>query len=109
MQFLELGRRTRRRIRLEGWLLLAIRMLLVALITFALARPWISGGFLSQFISTQSRDVVFVIDGSYSMGWEGETNHASLRSHSMGASLSGRTESGWTRFQSLMPGINRDW
>lgn len=73
MQFLELGRRTRRRIRLEGWLLLAIRMLLVALITFALARPWISGGFLSQFISTQSRDVVFVIDGSYSMGWEGET------------------------------------
>lgn len=73
MQFLELGRRTRRRIRLEGWLLLAIRMLLIALITFALARPWISGGFLSQFISTQSRDVVFVIDGSYSMGWEGET------------------------------------
>ncbi|QDT25836.1 BatA domain-containing protein [Gimesia panareensis] len=73
MQFLELGRRTRRRIRMEGWLLLAIRMLLIALITFALARPWISGGFLSQFISTQSRDVVFVIDGSYSMGWEGDT------------------------------------
>lgn len=72
MQFLELGRRTRRRIRLEGWLLLAIRMLLIALITFALARPWISGGFLSKFISTQSRDVVFIIDGSYSMGWEGE-------------------------------------
>tara|TARA_R110002111_G_scaffold168038_1_gene233902 strand:+ start:209849 stop:212110 length:2262 start_codon:yes stop_codon:yes gene_type:complete len=71
MQFLELGRRTQRRIRLEGWLLLAIRMLLIALITFALARPWISGGFLSKYISTQSRDVVFVIDGSYSMGWEG--------------------------------------
>lgn len=78
MQFLELGQRTRRRIRLEGWLLLAIRMLLIALITFALARPWISGGFLSKFISTQSRDIVFVIDGSYSMGWEGEatTPHA---------------------------------
>lgn len=79
MQFLQLGRRTRRRIRLEGWLLLAIRMLLIALITFALARPWISGGFLSKFISTQSRDVVFIIDGSYSMGWEGEaaTPHSS--------------------------------
>lgn len=78
MQFLELGQRTRRRIRLEGWLLLAIRMLLIALITFALARPWISGGFLSKFISTQSRDIVFVIDGSYSMGWEGQatTPHA---------------------------------
>ncbi len=72
MQFLELGRRTRRRIRLEGWLLLAIRMLLIALIAFALARPWVSGGFLSKFISTQSRDIVFVIDGSYSMGWEGQ-------------------------------------
>ena len=72
MQFLELGRRTRRKIRLEGWLLLAIRMLLIALITLALARPWVSGGFLSKFISIQSRDIVFVIDGSYSMGWEGE-------------------------------------
>ncbi|MFK7777832.1 MAG: VWA domain-containing protein [Gimesia sp.] len=72
MQFLELGRRTKQRIRLEGWLLLAIRMLLIALITLALARPWISGGFLSKFISMHSRDIVFVIDGSYSMGWEGE-------------------------------------
>ena len=72
MQFLELGRRTRRKIRLEGWLLLAIRMLLIGLITLALARPWVSGGFLSKFISMQSRDIVFVIDGSYSMGWEGE-------------------------------------
>lgn len=74
MQFLELGRRTRRKIRLEGWLLLAIRMLLIALITFALARPWVSGGLLSKFISIQSRDIVFVIDGSYSMGWEGEAS-----------------------------------
>ncbi|QDU11783.1 BatA domain-containing protein [Gimesia aquarii] len=72
MQFLQLGRRTRRKIRLEGWLLLAIRMLLIALIALALARPWVSGGFLSKYISTQSRDVVFIIDGSYSMGWEGE-------------------------------------
>ncbi len=74
MQFLELGRRTKRKIRLEGWLLLAIRMLLIALITFALARPWVSGGLLSKFISIQSRDIVFVIDGSYSMGWEGEAS-----------------------------------
>lgn len=72
MQFLELGRRTRRKIRLEGWLLLVIRMLLIALIALALARPWVSGGLLSKYISTQSRDVVFIIDGSYSMGWEGE-------------------------------------
>lgn len=77
MQFLELQRRTRRRIRLEELLLLAVRMGLIALLAFAFARPWGSGGFLSRF-STENRDVVFVIDGSYSMGWEGKaaTPHA---------------------------------
>ena len=78
MQFLELGRRTRRRIRLEQLLLLLLRMGLIALLAIALSRPWAQGGFLTQFASTQSRDVVFVVDGSYSMGWEGKavTPHA---------------------------------
>ena len=78
MQFLELGRNTRRRIRLEEILLMLLRMGLIALLAIALARPWASGGFLSQFAPKQKRDVVLVIDGSYSMGWEGgaETPHA---------------------------------
>lgn len=78
MQFLELGRNARRKIRLEQFLLLLLRMLLIALVALALARPWAQGGFLSSLVSTQSRDVVFVIDGSYSMGWEGRsiTPHA---------------------------------
>ncbi|MBW3541728.1 MAG: VWA domain-containing protein [Planctomycetes bacterium] len=71
MQFLELGRNARRRIRLEQLLLMLLRMGLVALIVLALARPWVAGGFLSNLVSSESRDVVFVIDGSYSMGWKG--------------------------------------
>ena len=81
MQFLELGHRTRRRIRLEEMLLLLLRMLLLALLVFAVSRMWV-GGALGAFFSSvgrgPSRDVVVVIDGSYSMGWEGRnvTPHA---------------------------------
>lgn len=71
MQFLELSQKTRRRLRLEELLLLLLRIGLIALIALALARPWLSGGIFSRLVSTQSRDIVFVMDGSYSMGWEG--------------------------------------
>jgi len=71
MQFLELDPSARRKLRLEDWLLLAVRIGLIALITFALARPWISGGWLGRFGSTQSRDVAIVIDRSDSMLWQG--------------------------------------
>jgi hypothetical protein len=73
MQFLELGRDARRKIRLEQLLLMLLRMGLVALLALALARPWIAGGFLTRLTSKQPRDVAIVLDGSYSMGWEGRT------------------------------------
>ena len=78
MQFLELGRNTRRRIRLEEILLMLLRMGVVAALVLGMARPWIAGGFLSRLVSTESRDVVLLIDGSASMGWEGKsvTPHA---------------------------------
>ena len=43
MQFLELGRNARRRLRLEELLLLLVRMGLVALLVVALARPRVAG------------------------------------------------------------------
>ncbi|GAB4142478.1 MAG: hypothetical protein Tsb009_12850 [Planctomycetaceae bacterium] len=73
MQFLELGQNARRKIRLEQLLLLLLRMGLIALIAIALARPWAEGGVFSKVGSKQNRDVVLVIDGSYSMGWEGRS------------------------------------
>ena len=71
MQFLELDPSARRNLQLEDLLLLLVRMLLVALLALALARPWFNGSWLGRWASTTSRDVVIVIDGSYSMGWEG--------------------------------------
>ncbi|MBS0201495.1 MAG: VWA domain-containing protein [Planctomycetes bacterium] len=71
MQFLELDPSARRNLRLEDLLLLLVRMLLIALLAIALARPWFNGSWLGRWASTTSRDVVIIIDGSYSMGWEG--------------------------------------
>lgn len=81
MQFLELGRRTRRRIRLEELLLMLMRMAMLAILVFALARPWAQGGWLTRFANGGHRDIALVIDGSYSMGWEGKaiTPHAAAR------------------------------
>lgn len=67
MQFLDVSRKTKRKLKLEELLLLLVRIGAVALIAFALARPWISSGFLTGYQSAGSRDVVLVIDGSNSM------------------------------------------
>jgi len=72
MQFLELDVSAKRSIRLEELLLLVLRIGLISLVALALARPWISGRWLGGIVSTQSRDVVLVMDGSYSMAWEGK-------------------------------------
>lgn len=78
MQFLELGRNTQRRVRLEEFFLMLMRMGLIAILALALARPWLSSRWFGQFDSNESRDVVLVIDGSSSMAWEGRatTPHA---------------------------------
>lgn len=73
MRFLELGRRTRRRIRLEELLLLLLRMGVIAAVVLAMARPWAKGSLFAGLAGGPSRDVVFVLDGSYSLGWEGRT------------------------------------
>ncbi len=80
MQFLDLGRQSRRRIRLAEFLLMLARMGLLALVALALARPfWAprasaasgegstegAGAGLSR--DAPPRDVVLVIDGSASM------------------------------------------
>lgn len=71
MQFLELNPNAKRKLRLEQLLLLLLRMGLIALVVFALARPWAKGGVFSHLAPANNRDVILIIDGSYSMGWEG--------------------------------------
>lgn len=78
MQFLELGRKTKRQIRLQDLFLLLLRMLLLAGLVGAMARPYGQGSFFNLIGKQVSRDLVFVIDGSGSTGWTGgkQTPHA---------------------------------
>ncbi len=71
MQFLELGRQAKRRIQLEEFMLLALRIGLIALLALAMARPWMSGSLAAMFAATPPGDYVLVIDSSYSANWRG--------------------------------------
>jgi hypothetical protein len=72
MQFLELGRNARRRVRLEELLLMLLRMGMIALIAIALSRPWMSGPVASGFSQKPACDVALIIDSSYSTDWRGK-------------------------------------
>lgn len=67
MQFLQVSRTTRRRLRLEELLLLLLRMSLVAVLVLALAAPYASGGLFSLFAERSPRDIVIILDASASM------------------------------------------
>ena len=57
MQFLELGKRMRRRVRLQDLLLMAVRMGVLGLLACGTARPWARGGLLSAFNPAAARDI----------------------------------------------------
>jgi hypothetical protein len=61
-------RKHSRRIRIEQWLLLAVRMLIVVLVALAVADPYLTRAGL-QFVSGQRTHKVLVIDASYSMAY----------------------------------------
>ncbi|MFH0943808.1 MAG: BatA domain-containing protein [Planctomycetota bacterium] len=65
---LQAYQRTRRRLTLESLLLLLLRCLLVILLALALARPFVPSSSLLAVLSHSKRQVVLVIDTSYSMG-----------------------------------------
>ncbi len=73
MRFLELGERTRQRIKLSDLLLLLLRMAMVALLAFLFSRPFVQGNTWIRNFHPEPVDLVIIIDGSYSMGWTGET------------------------------------
>ncbi len=66
---LEAYRRTRRRARLESLLLLLLRMAAVALLAFAVARPFAGGESPLAPLTERRRDVVLLLDGSASTGY----------------------------------------
>ena len=72
MKYLKLTLKSnRRRLRLEQWLLLAVRTLAVIMLFFAVARPVGSGANLAGFLQVQGRaSRVVLIDDSLSMGYQ---------------------------------------
>lgn len=67
MQFLEVSSARRRKFFLEELLLLAARMTVVALLVFCLATPFMQGSLADRWFRP-SRDVIYVLDRSASMG-----------------------------------------
>ncbi|MGD9723693.1 MAG: BatA domain-containing protein [Pirellulales bacterium] len=62
-------RKNSRRMRLEQWLLLAVRTLIIVLLVFAVAQPFLEqAGF--QFVPGGRTLKVLVLDGSYSMAYK---------------------------------------
>ena len=71
MQFLQVSPKTRRKVVFEQFLLMLLRMLILALLVLALMSPTITSTFFNQFGSAQGeRDLVILIDGSASMAYK---------------------------------------
>ena len=105
-------RKTRRRVQLENLLLLLARMLAVAALAFAVARPFASGDSPLAGLREERRDLVLVLDGSASMGLRGEvkTVHEEMieRATALIEDLDGLRGSGpWCR-RRASPGVPRD-
>ena len=70
LRFVEAAyRKTRRRARLENLLLLLLRMGAVALLALAVSRPYVGARSALAGVTQSRRDLVVVLDASYSTGW----------------------------------------
>lgn len=77
MQFLKISERTRKKIFLEQFLLMLLRMGLILILVLAVASPWLRMPWLAKIAPRPNRDVVIVLDGSFSMGYtkDGKSAH----------------------------------
>src|SRR6185437_8014953 len=62
-------RKNSRRIRIEQWLLLAVRTLLIILVVLAMAKPFLEGLGALPVLAGQRTHRVLVLDGSLSMAY----------------------------------------
>ena len=61
--------RERRRLRIHHWWLLALRCLAIALLVLAFAQPFFKQADVASSLISERRDVVILLDHSYSMGY----------------------------------------
>lgn len=71
MQFLQVSETTRRRLLIEEILLMLLRMGLIGVMVLALAAPYAVSPVFATLGVRPNRDVVLLIDGSYSMNFSG--------------------------------------
>ena len=81
MQFLQISERTRKKIFLEQLLLMLLRMGLILLLVLGVASPWVRLPWLAKIAPRPNRDVVIILDGSFSMTYarDGRTAHDAAR------------------------------
>src|SRR5262245_25568221 len=77
MQFLQTSERTRKKIFLEQILLMLVRMGLLLILILGVASPWVRLPWLAKIAPRPNRDVVIVLDGSFSMAYakDGRSAH----------------------------------
>lgn len=69
MQFLQISKRTRKKIFLEQLLLMLLRMGLILVLVLGAASPWVKLPWLAKIAPAPNRDVVIILDGSFSMAY----------------------------------------
>jgi uncharacterized membrane protein len=71
MEFLlQAMKKNRRRLRIENLLLLIIRTLIVLLFVLAIARPLVKASGIFDVLGMKQKNLVIVVDNSYSMGYK---------------------------------------
>ena len=78
-----------RRRKIQHWLLLLVRVAALALIIFAFARPFIRQSNLPVVPGTGAREVVVLLDNSYSMGFADRWERARSAAQAQIAKMSG--------------------
>jgi hypothetical protein len=76
-----------RRRKIQNWLLLAVRVAALALIILAFARPWFQPTDAAAPIGTGAREVVVLLDTSYSMAYADHWEKARAAAHAEIAKL----------------------
>src|SRR3954470_21149241 len=76
-----------RRRKIQNWLLLAVRMAALALGILAFARPWLQSTDAAGPIGTGAREVVVLLDNSYSMTYADHWEKARAAAHAEIAKL----------------------
>src|SRR6476620_581094 len=94
MQFLLTSERTRKKIFLEQFLLMLLRMGLILLLVLAVASPWVRLPWLAKIAPPPNRDVVIILDGSFSLGYTKDNRSAHDAARDWAADYLGQLQAG---------------